>query len=107
MRSSSSGMECAAKLSWIVGHQRPLALEEAAELGRVSACGALSPQNIQRAMLRCGHQPCGRVRWHPTELPDLDCAAEGVLDDVFCQREVVDAEETGERNHHSPGFVPE
>jgi len=88
-------------------NQRPLALDHAGQLGGVAARCPLAAQNVDGAMLGRGHQPRGGVRGHPAELPHLDRAAEGVLYDVFCQREVVNAEEPRERDHHASGFVPE
>jgi hypothetical protein len=45
-------------------------------------------------MLRDRHQPCGRIVGDATHLPHFERAAEGVLNDVFRQREVVNAEDT-------------
>src|ERR1700751_4314508 len=58
-------------------------------------------------MLRGRHEPGGGVFRHAAILPDLERAAEGVLDDVFCQREVMDTEHAGQRGHHPPRLPPE
>ena len=88
-------------------HQRPLALDHPRQLRRIGPRGPLPPQNVDRAMLRRCHQPRRRVRRHAAELPHLDRAAEGVLDHVFCQREVVHPEESRQCDHHPPRLVPE
>ena len=48
----------------------------------------------------------GWVFRHATEFPNLHGAAEGILHDVLCQREVVDTEDPRESGHHAPGFAP-
>src|SRR6516225_8444513 len=85
----------------------PLALEKPAELRRKAACCALTPQDVERAVLCGGHQPGRRVLRHAPNSPHLQRAAEGVLHDVFCQREVVDAKDARQRGDHAPRLAPE
>ncbi len=89
------------------GGERPFALEEASELGRERARGALAPKDVERAMLRGRHQPCGRILRNAAQLPHLERAAERVLHHVLGEREVVDAEESRERGDHPSRFAPE
>src|SRR5277367_310260 len=87
--------------------QRPLAFEEAPEFGSEGARGAFTPKDIDSAMFRRRHEPRGGIIGEAAKLPDFQRAAEGVLYDVFRQREVVDSEDAGERRDHASGFVPE
>ena len=89
------------------GDDGPLAFEQAPEFGREGARGALAAQHVERAVFRGGHQPGGWVLRHAAEFPDLQRAAEGVLDDVFRQREVVDSEDARQSGDHPPGFAAE
>src|SRR5262249_16051877 len=41
-----------------------------------------------------------------TEFPHFQRAAEGVLYDVFCQREIVDSKDASQRRDHAAGFTP-
>ena len=100
-------MAFGAKSSSTAGAERPLAFEERPEFGRKGARGALAAQDVERAVLRGGHQPRGRIFRHAAEFPHLERAAEGVLHDVFCQREVVDSEDARQRGDHAPGFAAE
>lgn len=58
-------------------------------------------------MLRGGHEPRRGILGDAAELPHLQRAAEGVLHHVFCQREVLDAEDARQRGDHPPRFPPE
>ena len=87
--------------------KRPLAFEQPPEFGRKGARRALAAQDVEGAVLRGGHQPRGRILRHAAEFPDLERAAEGVLHDVFCQREVVDSEDARQSGDHAPRFAPE
>src|SRR5215831_11139571 len=89
------------------GGECPLAVQQASQLRREGSRRALAPQNVECPVLRGRQQPCGRVVRHTTEFPHLQRAAEGVLHDVFCQREVVHAEHPGERGDHAPRLAPE
>src|SRR5437588_5578590 len=86
--------------------ERPLAFEQTAELGGKGARRALAPQEVERAVFCRGHQPSRGILGNAAEFPDLERAAEGVLHDVFCQREVVHPEDARERGDHAPGFAP-
>src|SRR6516162_5727859 len=85
----------------------PLALQKPAQLRRKAARRALTPQDVERAVLGGGHQPCRGVLRHPANAPHLQRAAEGVLHDVLCQREVVDAEDACQRGDHAPRLASE
>ena len=87
--------------------ERPLRVELPLDLGRKAARGALPPQEVERAILRRLHQPCRRILGHAVELPRLQRAAEGVLDDVFRQRQIVDSEHAGEDRDQPARLVPE
>ena len=87
--------------------ERPFALEQPPQFRRERARRALAPQNVERAVLRRGHEPRGRVLRHAAEFPHFQRAAEGVLHDVFRQREVVDSEDARQRGDHAPRFAPE
>jgi len=89
------------------GDERPLALDHAREFRSIGTGGALAAKDVDGAVLGGRHKPRGRICGDAMELPNFNRAAEGVLDDVFCQRKVVDAEEPRERDHHASGFVPE
>src|SRR5262249_17397759 len=41
------------------------------------------------------------------KLPDFKSSAEGILDHVFSQGDVMDAEDPCQSRNHSPGFTPE
>jgi hypothetical protein len=71
------------------------------------ACRSLPAQDVQRAVLRCHHQPGAGVFGHAPNLPDFERTAERVLDHVLGQREVVDSEQARERGNHPSGLVPE
>ena len=88
------------------GSECPFAFEEACEFGGKGASRALASQEVERAIFGCGHQPSRGILGHAAEFPDLERAAEGVLHDVFCQREVVHPEDARERGDHAPGFAP-
>src|SRR5262249_59042219 len=76
------------------------------KLRRKSLCRPLSPQNVECPVLRHGHQPGGGVFWHALEFPNLQRTAEGVLDDVLRQRQVVNTEHARERGDHAPRLTP-
>jgi hypothetical protein len=86
---------------------RPLGLEQPPYLGRKRARGALAPHDVERTILRRRHQPRGRVLRHAADLPHFQRTAEGVLDDVLCQRQVVHAEDSRERGDHPSRLAPE
>ena len=86
--------------------ERPFAFKQAAEFGREGARGALAAEDVERAVFRRGHEPRRGVLGHASEFPDLERAAEGVLHDVFCQREVMDSEDARKRGDHAPRFAP-
>src|SRR6516165_12602201 len=85
----------------------PLALQKPAQLRRKGASRALAPQDVQCAILRGGHEPRRRVFRQPANSPHLQRAAEGVLHDVLCQREVVDPKDARQRGDHAPRLVSE
>src|SRR3984957_1516528 len=87
-------------------NQRPFAVEQSAQFRGERAGGTLAAQNIERPVLGGGHQPGGGIFRHAAEAPHFQRAAEGVLYDVLCQRQVVDSEDTGEHRNHAPRFVP-
>src|SRR5437899_261116 len=89
------------------GRQLLVGLEQPAQLRRERACRALAPQYVDGAMLRGGHEPCGRIVRHPAKRPHLQRAAEGVLRHVFCQREVLDTEDARQRGDDPPRLSPE
>ncbi len=88
-------------------HERPFAFEQPPELGCEGLRRALAPQHVERPVLGGGHQPRRRIFRHALELPDLCGAAEGVLHDVFRQRQVVDAEDPGQGGDHAPRLASE
>ena len=51
-------------------------------------------------------RPGGGVFWHALEFPNLQRTAEGVLDDVLRQRQVVNTEHARERGDHAPRLTP-
>src|SRR5262249_28891597 len=63
--------------------------------------------DVERAILCGHHQPGRRVFRHTSVFPQFQRAAEGVLDDVLRQREVMDSEDPAERGDHAPCFSPE
>src|SRR5580704_2447633 len=89
------------------GRDGPFAFEEASQLGSKRARGALAAKDVQNTVFGRGHEPGGWVFRHAAELPDLQRAAEGVLNDVFRQREVVDSEDARQSGDHPPGFPAE
>ena len=89
------------------GGDRPFRLEQAAHLGRERARRPLAPDDVECPVLRRRHEPGGRVLGHAADLPHLQRPAEGVLDDVFRQREVVHTEDPRERGNHAPRLTPE
>jgi hypothetical protein len=105
MRSRSSLMALGAKIS-NDRSERPFALKEPTEFRSKSARGALASQNVECAIFRRGKEPGGRIFRHAVEFPHLKGAAEGILQDVFRQREVMDPEDPRESGHHAPGFAP-
>ena len=89
--------------------ERPFAFqpEPEPELRRVGAGGAFAAQNVERAMLRRGHQPRGWILRHAVQLPHLDCPYERVLHHILGEREIVDAEQSRERGDHPSRFPTE
>src|SRR5579859_1874333 len=69
--------------------------------------GPLATQYIERPILCRRHQPRRGVVRYATELPDFQCAANGVLDHVLDQVEVVYAEDAGEHGDKTRRLVPE
>jgi len=88
------------------GGEGPLAFEQLPQLWRESARGALAPQDVESAVLCGGHEPCGRVLRQSAEFTHLERAAEGVLHDVFRQREVVNSKDARQRGDHARRFAP-
>ena len=86
---------------------RPLGLQQASQVRCERSCRALAPQNVESAILCRLHQPRRRILRNAAEFPNLQRAAEGVLHDVFCQREVVKTEHARERCDHPSRFVAE
>jgi hypothetical protein len=43
----------------------------------------------------------------PRNFPHLERSAEGILHDVFCQREVMNSEDARKRGNHAARFAPE
>src|SRR5215472_243761 len=71
----------------------PLAMNVTAQLGLESSSRALTPEDVNGAILGCGHEPGGRIFGHTSKLPNLQRPAEGVLNDIFRQGEVVGSED--------------
>src|SRR5215468_1445726 len=88
------------------GGDSPFAFEQSSQLWSEGARGAFAPQHIERPVLCGGHKPRGGVLRHTTEFPHLKRTAEGVLDDVFCQYEIVDSKDARQRGDHAPRFAP-
>ncbi len=86
---------------------RPLGLEQPAQLRRERPGRTLAAQDVERPILRGGHQPGTGILRDAARLPHLQRAAEGVLHDVFCQRQVVHPEEARERGDHAPRLAAE
>src|SRR5437763_395358 len=76
-------------------------------IGRESARRALPPQRIQPTPLRRDHQPRRRIVGDTLVTPNLGCAAEGVLDDIFREREVVETKYARECGDQSRRLLPE
>jgi len=53
------------------------------------------------------HKPSGRVVGDAAETPVFECLVKGILQDVFSQLEVVDAEDAGQDGDHPPRLMPE
>src|SRR5262249_33848971 len=85
----------------------PFAFEESAQFWGKSASRALAPQHVERAVLCGGHQPRGGIFRYTAEFPNFKRTAEGVLYDVFCQCEVVDAKDARQCSDQTPRFAPE
>ena len=85
----------------------PLRFEQARELRREGARGALAANDVERAIARGGHEPRRGIRRRAAEFPDVERAGEGVLHDVLRQREIVRPEQPRERGGHASGFVAE
>src|ERR1700687_2403101 len=66
------------------GDERPFALVQTAKLWCKRARCALAAQNVYRAVLCGRHEPRGWIVGYAAQLPNLQRAAEGVLNDVFC-----------------------
>jgi hypothetical protein len=81
--------------------QGPLGLQQSPEIRRKVQGGTFAPQYVDGAILRGLHEPRGRVFRNSAELPNLQGPAEGVLDDVFCQRKIVKAECPREGGDHA------
>src|SRR5215831_12860358 len=85
---------------------RPFTLKQPAQLRLVSARGPLSAQNIERAILGGGHQPCGRILRHTSVGPHFGSPAEGVLNDIFCERDIMEPEDPREYSDHAARLPP-
>jgi hypothetical protein len=48
-----------------------------------------------------------RIVRNTGEPPHFQGSAEGVLNDIFCQRQIVDTKDPRQRGHHAAGFAPE
>src|SRR5262249_9495069 len=68
---------------------------------------SLTPQHVERTVLGRGHQPGRRILRHTMEFPHFQRAAEGVLHDVFRQREIVDSKDASQGRDHPARFVAE
>ena len=86
---------------------RGFGVQRTAQLGRERARRPLAAQDVQRSVLRRHHQPGAGILRYTADFPDLQSPAEGVLDHVLCEREVVNAEQPGQRRNHAPRLVPE
>src|SRR5215510_10477018 len=87
--------------------ERPLAPDQTAQLRLKGPSGTLTPESIDRAILRRGHEPGGWILRHAAKLPYFESPAEGVLHDVFCQCQIMRPKDTRQCGDHSPGFVAE
>src|SRR5262249_60080194 len=85
----------------------PLAVEQVLQLRHKSLGCPLPPQNVNRPVLRDSHQPGRGVFGHAAEFPHLQRTAEGVLDDVLRQRQVVNTEHARQCVDHAPRLTPE
>src|SRR5215467_12186388 len=86
--------------------ERPFTLEQPPQLWCELTRGAFAAQHVERAVLRRGHEPRGRVFRHTPEFPHFQRAAEGVLHNVFCQREVMHSKNARQRGNDAPRFAP-
>ena len=86
---------------------RPLGFEQPPYLGREGACRPLAPEDVECPVLRRRHEPRRRVFRNAANPPHLQRSAEGVLYDVFCERQIVHAEDSRERDDHAPRLAPE
>src|SRR5579862_6359083 len=87
--------------------ERPLRFEQAPIFGCERSRGSLATQYVDRAVARGAHQPCRWVLRHAALLPDFQSAAEGVLNDVFCQLQIVQPEDARERGDHASRLTAE
>jgi hypothetical protein len=84
--------------------ERPFRLENRASSG-ANIRAVRWRRTMSSARLRAnGHQPARGVLRHATDLPHIEGAAEGVLDDVFCQRQVVDTKDPRQRRDQAAGL---
>src|SRR5579863_3077388 len=81
--------------------QGPFGLQQSSQIRRKRQGGAFAPQHVDGAIPRGLHQPGRRVFRDAAELPNLQRATEGILDDVFCQRKIMNAECPREGGDHA------
>src|SRR5580692_2092350 len=87
--------------------QSPLRLQQSSQVGRKSQGRTFASHQVDGAILRGLHEPRGWVFGNTAELPNLQRSAEGVLDDVFCQREIMQAKCPREGGDHTSRFAAE
>ena len=88
------------------GPERPLALERATELRREPLRRALTPQDVDRAVLR-GDDEERRVMPGDTPVaPHLEGVGERILDDVLREGEVLHTEDSRQDDHQAPRLAP-
>jgi hypothetical protein len=86
--------------------ESPFTLDEPAQLGLKSASCPLTPKDIYGTILG-GRMSQADGFSGTTNFPHFKRTAEGVLHDVFCQREIVRSKDARQRGDHPPRFMPE
>src|SRR6059058_3331056 len=74
--------------------KRPFAVQQSADFWREGLLRAPAPQDVERPILRCGHEPSRRIVGHAAKFPNLQRAAESILHNVLGQGEVLYPEDT-------------
>ena len=76
--------------SWVVFSPSSLSIDSGqSQLVRVTVrVPEGTTKGVYRAVFRCGHEPGRGIGGHPAQLPNFECTAEGVLNNVFCHKTI-------------------